>query len=106
MHTIFAQHLNNRGEIDELHMFKHSLIHLVFVIGHLHFVTTVDDVDCISSEAHGGTATVHSCEATTVDNHTLTNVGGVTVVGLCEEANTILDALEIGSWHNFVIGAG
>src|SRR5438105_2524277 len=106
MYTILAQNLNLGDKVLEFNMLMHSFIDFVLVGRHLFLRAAIQDIDLIGAKTDGGTAAVHRGETTTQDNDPLANVGRLTIVGLCQEFDTIFDPFEVRARYDFVVGTG
>src|SRR2546423_11264615 len=105
MHTIITQNFNLSDKVLELNVLNHSFIDFVLVGRHLFLRAAIQDIDLISAKTDRGTAAVHSGETATQDNDPLANKGRLTIIGLCQELDTVFDPFEIRAWNDFVVGA-
>ena len=106
MHTIITQNLNLSDKVLELNVLNHSFIDFVLVGRHLFLRAAIQDIYLIGAKTDGSTAAVHRGETTTQDNDPLANVGRLTIIGLCQEFDTIFDPFEVRAGDDFVVGTG
>ena len=88
MHAVVAQRLDVRGEIDELDMLEHRLVHLVLVGGHLLLRATIDDIHLLGAEADRRAAAVHRGEAAAQNGDALADEDRLAEVDPLQEGQT------------------
>src|SRR5438874_8360625 len=105
MHAILTEHLNLCEKVLELDVLMRRFVDLIFVGRHLFLGAAIQDIDLIGAKADGGTTAVHGGEATAQNNDFFANEGWLTIIGLGQQFDPILDTFEVCTWDNLVIWA-